>query len=141
MYQAPRHIKVDGAMGTPRVPVQCIPPGCPAVVDILAMLTLPWLKQARCTHEPSSARAWVDDLTWWGRGEPETLCLAVTRVAALVANLRDKYDLGVLGQNQAMMDSLRARDSGMGLPLAYAFKDLGVAQGRGCESKSILRRR
>ena len=30
MYQVPRHLKVDGAMGTPRVPVRCIPPGCPS---------------------------------------------------------------------------------------------------------------
>ena len=35
MYRAPRHIKVDGAIGAARTPVRCIPPGCPAAVDIL----------------------------------------------------------------------------------------------------------
>ena len=43
MYRAPRHIKVEGAIGAARTPVRCIPPGCPAAVDILALLTLPWL--------------------------------------------------------------------------------------------------
>ena len=63
MYRAPRHIKVEGAIGAPQAPVRCIPPGCPAAVDILALLTLPWIKQARRTHPASVARAWVDDLT------------------------------------------------------------------------------
>ena len=148
MYRAPRHIKVDGAIGVPRTPLRCIPPGCPAAVDILAMLTLPWVKQARCTHAPSEARAWVDDLTWWGRGDPEAVCPAVSRVQDLVATLRDEYDLVanmtkscVLGQNQAMIDLLRGRDTALGLPVAHAFKDLGVAQGRGSESRIIMRKR
>ena len=64
MYQAPRHIKIDGAMGEPHHPLRCIPPGCPAAVDVLAMLTFPWVKQARLTMESCSAGAWVDDLTW-----------------------------------------------------------------------------
>ena len=73
MYRAPRHIKIYGAIGAPQIPVRCIPPGCPAAVDILAMLTLPWILQARRTQPGSEARAWVDDLTWWGRGDPEAL--------------------------------------------------------------------
>ena len=112
------------------------------------MLTLPWVKQARCTHAPSEARAWVDDLTWWGRGDPEALCRAVSRVEDVVATLRDEYDLVanmtkscVLGQNQAMIDLLRGRDTALGLPVAHAFKDLGVAQGRGSESRIIMRKR
>ena len=65
MYMAPRHIRVDGAMGQVRTPARCIPPGCPAAVDVLALLTLPWIKQARMAHSPGQARGWVDDLTWW----------------------------------------------------------------------------
>ena len=32
MYTAPRHVKVDGAMGDARVPQRCIPPGCPRLL-------------------------------------------------------------------------------------------------------------
>ena len=93
MYQAPRHIKVDGAVGESRVPLRCIPPGCPAAVDVLALVTMPWIKMARRTHEPCQARGWVDDLTWWGRGQPDALVQAVGEVEQLVTTLRDSYDL------------------------------------------------
>ena len=56
MYTAPRHIKVDGAMGAMREPQRCIPPGCPAAVDVLGLIMLPWLIHARRTHDRSCAR-------------------------------------------------------------------------------------
>ena len=103
------------------MPLRCIPPGCPAAVDILAMLTMPWVKQARLAHDPCSARAWVDDLTWWGRGETGALCEAVSKVEELVLTLCEEYDLVanltkscVLEQDRAMLDRLRGRNIAMG---------------------------
>ena len=57
MYQAPRHIKIDGAMGKTHHPLRCIPPGCLAAVDVLAMITFPWVKQSRLVMGNCSARA------------------------------------------------------------------------------------
>ena len=148
MYQAPRHIKIDGAMGVTRSPLRCIPPGCPAAVDVLSMITFPWVKQARLVMDNCSARAWVDDLTWWGRGEPDTLCAAVSAVEHLVLTLRDEYDLlanhvksCVVGHNHKMTQLLAGRESALGLPAKRSFKDLGVAQGTGTESRHMVQKR
>ena len=148
MYSAPRHIKVDGAMGAARVPQRCIPPGCPAAVDVLALIMMPWVKQARLKHESSKARGWVDDLTWWGHGTPDTLVEAVTHVEALVVTLRNSYDLVanhvkscILGNSDAMVEALNQRVTRLGLPVARTFKDLGVAQGQQTGGSVIIRRR
>ena len=103
-------------MGAARVPQRCIPPGCPAAVDVLALIMMPWVKQARQMHADSKARGWVDDLAWWGRGPPDTLVQAVVEVEGLVATLRDSYDLVanhikscVIGNSPHLVEQLQQR--------------------------------
>ena len=65
-----------------------------------------------------------------------------------MVRLRDAYDLVanqvkscVLGNTQEMHDCLGRRNTTLHLPVAHAFKDLGVAQGRGGESRALIRKR
>ena len=148
MYTAPRHLKVDGAMGAVHVPTRCIPPGCPAAVDVLALIMMPWVVQARRTLDGCHARGWVDDLTWWSKGPPGALIQAVEEVEGLIGTLRDSYDLVtnrvkscVLGNSADLVQALQQRTLGMGLPVERTFKDLGVAQGHAKEGRAIVQKR
>ena len=46
----------------------------------------------------------------------------------------------VIGQGEGMSALLQSRNTALGLPLAKAFKDLGVAQGNDKEGKALLRK-
>ena len=65
-----------------------------------------------------------------------------------MAKLKDEYDLVanmvkscVIGQGEGMSDLLQSRHTALGLLLAKAFKDLGVAQGNVKEGKDLLLKR
>ena len=70
------------------------------------------------------------------------------KIEDLVGTLRDEYDLVanmtkscVLGHDRAMTGLLQERITQLKLPVAHAFKDLGVAQGRSQESRVIRQKR
>ena len=68
-YGQPRRVLVDGMVGKPRRPVCGLAPGCPAATHWVALVMAPWLFRARRVAETARARAYVDDLTGWSKGE------------------------------------------------------------------------
>ena len=76
-YQAPRRVRVDGALGQPWVPTSGILPGCALAVFVLSVLVRPWYQRTGRVHDGLRRRVYVDDLTVWARGQADEVAETV----------------------------------------------------------------
>eukprot|EP00974_Lingulodinium_polyedra_P102971 9967760-Lingulodinium_polyedra.AAC.1 len=66
-YEAPRRIRVDGALGECWIPTSGILPGCALAVFVLRVLLVPWERAVEAESDVAR-RIYVDDLTFWRVG-------------------------------------------------------------------------
>eukprot|EP00974_Lingulodinium_polyedra_P074114 7181681-Lingulodinium_polyedra.AAC.1 len=83
-YEAPRRLRVDGALGGEWRPTSGILPGCALAVFVLRALLVPWERAVEAAADVSR-RIYVDDLTFWRCGLGQTVG---NEVAAAVAATR-----------------------------------------------------
>eukprot|EP00974_Lingulodinium_polyedra_P124836 11192174-Lingulodinium_polyedra.AAC.1 len=65
--EAPRRLRVDGALGAAWMPSCGILPGCALAAFVRRVLLVPWGRAVQSASD-ATRRAYVDDLTFWRRG-------------------------------------------------------------------------
>ena len=69
-YEAPRRLRVAGAMGPAWAPASGIPAGCPLAVDVLAVISVAWAVALAAAPLPPVARRYVVTCGLWPLPSP-----------------------------------------------------------------------
>ena len=148
IYESPRHIRIDTAVGMRMAPVRGLVPGCPAATDWMTLLTWPWLCKVRSLNDRIKGRAWVDDLTAWMEGPTEELCDFIDQTLVITTSMQDNLGLqlnliksGILVSHADLKATMLERPHGINVEVKDCIKDLGVAQGRAREATQLGRQR
>ena len=132
-YEAPRRLRVAGAMGQPWLPTSGIPAGCPLAVDVLAVISIVWAVALAAAPLPPVARRFVDDLTCWKAGDVPAVAAAVSAAWESTMGFASALQLDIhpdktvqFGASVLVREALVDEDPG--LEVKRSFRDLGVQQ-------------
>jgi ribonuclease HI len=91
-YTAPRRLRVEGAIGRSWTPSSGILPGCALAVFVLSVLTRPWDRRMSRVHDLLRRRTYVDDMTFWARGEASAIAPAITEGLGVTKEFGEAMD-------------------------------------------------